>query len=367
MHALRVTRRVAEIDESDRVLVQGCPKSPAVFGAERVDMITNSLRIALVPVFLLCVPFSHVSQGQPAKRPTLIVVTNGGDGTVSVFDATSAPKPTATIPVGKEPRELCIAPNGNRAYILNRADNSVSVIDLDSLKAMATVTHAKLKRPEGCAVSTDSKKVYIASADEPALLIISADTNQVVKDIATSKNLRRVVVSPDGKKVYASSEENGDVHVLDAATDAILTTVKVGQTSRNLTFSPDGKILLVLHTLQDTISLVDTATNAIMTTIGVGTSPQDLAVTSDGVLAFALARGTNELNVIWMAGKDTRKSFRSVPLPPWPIDMAITDRNIYVVHDRDDALSVTRARTLETFVYQTVKTGKSPQGIAIRH
>lgn len=306
-------------------------------------------------------------QGQPSKRPTLLIVTNGGDGTVSVFDATSAPKLTATIAVGKEPRELCVAPNGDRAYILNRADNSVSVIDLDSLKTTATVTHATLKRPEGCAVGADSKKLYVASSEQNALLVISTDTNQVVKDISTSKNPRRVAVSPDGKKVYASSEETGDVHVLDANTDAVLTTIKVGHSSRNVAFSADGKALLVLHTLQDTISLVDTATHQIMTTIGVGTSPQELAVTSDGVLAFALARGNNNLNVIWMAGKDTRKSFRSVELLPWPIDMAATDRNIYVVHDRDDSLSVVRARTLETFVYQTVKTGKSPQGIAIRH
>lgn len=320
-----------------------------------------------VSVLLVCVSVSQASQGQPPKRPTLLIVTNGGDGTVSIFDATSAPKLTATIAVGKEPDELCVAPNGNRAYIVNRADNSVSVIDLDTLKTTATVTHPTLKRPDGCAVGVDSKKLYVASSEQNALVVVSTETNQVVKDIPTSKNPRRVAVSPDGKKVYASSEGTGDVHVLDASTDTLLKTIRVGHSSRNLTFTPDGKTLLVLHTLQDTVSLVDTATNEIMTTIGIGTAPQEIAVTSDGVLAFALARGNNNLNVIWMAAEHTRKSFRSVELLSWPIDMAVSDRNIYVVHDRDDSLSVVRARTLETFVYQTVKTGRSPQGIAIRH
>jgi YVTN family beta-propeller protein len=308
----------------------------------------------------------RAAEPTPNKRPTLLVVTNGDDATVSIFDASSAPKLTATIPVGKEPRELCVAPDGNHAYIMNRADNSVSVIDLQTLKATATITHSRLKKPEGCAVGRDSSKVYVASSEENAVVIVSADNNQVAKTVEVGKNPRRVAVAPDGKKWYSSSEENGEVLVLDTATDAVLATIKGGHTSRNMVFSPDGKQLLVLNTLQDTITFVDTETNQVMTTIGIGTAPQELAVTSDGVLAFALSRGNDNLNVIWMAGKDSRKSFRSVELLPWGIDMAVTDRNIYVVHDRDDALSVVRARTLETFRYQTVKTGRSPQGIAVR-
>src|SRR4051794_36302936 len=71
---------------------------------------------------------------QTTKPPTLVLVTNGGDGTVSIFDAMSAPRLVATVPVGKDPRELCVAPDGNHAYILNRGDNSISVIDLASMK-----------------------------------------------------------------------------------------------------------------------------------------------------------------------------------------------------------------------------------------
>jgi YVTN family beta-propeller protein len=295
-----------------------------------------------------------------------VIVTNGGDGTVSIFDVVSAPRLVATVPVGKEPRELCVAPDGNRAYILNRAENSISVLDLANYKVTGTITHAKLQRPEGCAVGGDSRRLYVASADANALLVVGTDNNQVIKDIAVPKLPRRVVVSPDGAKVYVSSEGTGEITALNARTDAVLATIKVGTSARNMAFMPDGKSLYVIHSLQDTVSLINAETNTLVTTIGVGTSPQEIAITSDGELAFVLARGNMNISVIWTNPTEPRKSFRSVELQPWPIDMVANDRNIYVIHDRDDALSVVRTRTLETFAYQTTKTGKSPQGIAMR-
>jgi YVTN family beta-propeller protein len=326
--------------------------------------IRPAVRAACLIALAVSATAAHAQQ--PPKPPTLVLVTNGGDGTVSIFDVMSAPRLVATVPVGKEPRELCVAPDGNRAYILNRAENSVSVLDLATYKNIATITDPNVQRPEGCAVGGDSKRLYIASAEKDALVIVSTDNNQVVKAIPVPKAPRRVVVSPDGTKVYVSSEDTGDVVALNARTDAVLATIKTGNSARNMAFSPDGKYFLVLHALQDTVSYVNAETNQLVTTIGVGTSPQEVAVTSDGVLAFVLARGNMNLNVIWNDAVEPRKSFRSVELQPWPIDMVANDRNIYVIHDRDDALSVVRVRTLETFAYQTTKTGKSPQGIAMR-
>jgi YVTN family beta-propeller protein len=326
--------------------------------------IRTTVRIACLIAVALVAPALHAQQ--PAKPPTLVIVTNGGDATVSIFDVMSAPKLVATVPVGNEPRELCVAPDGARAYIMNRADNSVSVLDLASYKATATITHAKLKRPEGCAVATDSKRLYVASADADALLVVSTDNNQVIKDITVPKLPRRVAVSPDGRKVYVSSEGTGEITAINAATDAVLATIKTANSARNMAFMPDGKSMYVIHSLQDTVSLIDTEANKLVTTIGVSTSPQEIAITSDGELAFVLSRGAMSINVIWTNPTEPRKSFRSVELQPWPIDMVANDRNIYVIHDRDDALSVVRTRTLETFAYQTTKTGKSPQGIAMR-
>jgi YVTN family beta-propeller protein len=325
--------------------------------------IRTAVRTVCLIALTLVTPVAH---GQQTKPPTLVLVTNGVDGTVSIFDVMSAPRLVATVPVGKEPRELCVAPDGNRAYIMNRTDNSVSVLDLATYKAIATITHARIKRPEGCAVAVDSKKLYVASADADALLVFGTDNNQLIKDITVSKLPRRVVVSPDGNKVYVSSEGTGEVIALNARTHAVMATIKTANSARNMAFMPDGKSMYVIHSLQDTVSLINTETDTLVTTIGVGTSPQEVAVTADGELAFVLARGNMDISVVWTNPTVPRKSFRSVPLQPWPIDMVANERNIYVIHDRDDALSVVRVRTLETFAYQTQKTGRSPQGIAMR-
>lgn len=319
--------------------------------------------VALLALLLLSSPLNHAFQGQDQKRPTLLLVTNQGDNSVSVFDASSAPKLKATVPVGEGPGEVCVAPDGNRAYVLNKAAGSVSVIDLESLAVIATVTAPDMKRPEGCVVSKDSRQVYVTGDER--LRVVSAESRQVVQDRPAAKGLTKLVLSPDGRKVYASNDVTGEVQVVDADSAAAVATFKVGFTSRNMAFTPDGKALLVVHTLQDTISVVNAETNEVLTTVGVGTAPQSVGVSADGELGFVIARGNHQLNVLFLGGRDTRKSFRSVDLLPKPLDMVMTDRFMYVIHDSDQ-LSVVRLRTLETFDFLTVSTGKSPQAIAIR-
>ena len=326
-------------------------------------MTITALRGAIVAGLMLVGSVNGPSQGQNGTRPTLVLVTNRDDNNVSVFDASGAPKLTASIPVGAGPGGLCVAPDGNRAYVLNKTGNSMSVVDLDRLTTIATVTHVQLQEPAGCAVAPDSRRVYAAAGE--MLLVVSAETNRVVQEVRLGQGLSRVVISPHGRNVYVSSDTTGDVYVVDAASAALVTTIRAGFTSRNMAFTPNGKALLVVHTFQDTMSVIDVETNTVVTTIGIGTAPQTVAVSSDGQLAFVVARGTHKLDVVFIGGKDTRKSFRSIDLLPRPIDLAATDRNMYVIHDTDE-LSVVKGRTLETFEFLTVKTGKAPQAIAIR-
>jgi len=140
----------------------------------------------VIVLLLTWSPCVQVAAAQPAQRDKLLLVTNRGDDTVSIFKAPGAALTLATtLAVGQVPRELCVSPDGNRAYILNWAGNSVSVIDLTTLKVTATITHPKLLRLEGCDLSPDSKTIYVTGYASGALLVISAETNQVLKDIPT--------------------------------------------------------------------------------------------------------------------------------------------------------------------------------------
>lgn len=86
-------------------------------------------------------------------------------GTLLVFDVSQSPtiRLTRTIQLGHQPWHPVITPDGRRLYVGNKDDNSVSVVDLETLAVVATITGPGLAEPHGSAVSADGKYVYISN------------------------------------------------------------------------------------------------------------------------------------------------------------------------------------------------------------
>src|SRR5260221_11962037 len=94
------------------------------------------MRIGTQTALLLSSIFLH--QHAIAERNPIVVVANSGDATASVYSAeTNSDGPTLrllkVLPAGKAAREVCMSPDGKRAYVANRDrdETTVTVIDLD--------------------------------------------------------------------------------------------------------------------------------------------------------------------------------------------------------------------------------------------
>src|SRR5690349_11096108 len=85
-----------------------------------------------------------------ALAQTNAYVSNRGDNTVSVIN-TAANTVTATIPVGSNPNGIAVTPNGAILYVVNSSSNNVSVINTASNTVTATVPVGTL--PQEIAVS----------------------------------------------------------------------------------------------------------------------------------------------------------------------------------------------------------------------
>jgi YVTN family beta-propeller protein len=81
------------------------------------------------------------------------------------------------IPVGDNPNELLLTPNGKHLYVCNANDNTVSVIDLKNKKVIETLDAALFPNsPSGSttnsvAYDATSKTLYIANADNNCLAV----------------------------------------------------------------------------------------------------------------------------------------------------------------------------------------------------
>jgi YVTN family beta-propeller protein len=97
------------------------------------------------------------------------------------IDATGFGKLVANIPVGKNPLMVGVLQDGTQAYVINKGDSTVSVINLKTNTVTATIPVPATPNPTFLAVTTGTPtgKVYVTSTTSKQMTVIRTDTNQV--------------------------------------------------------------------------------------------------------------------------------------------------------------------------------------------
>ena len=80
-----------------------------------------------------------------------LLVTNKGSDTVTVIN-TMSNTIAGTIRVGKGPTDVKMAPNGVRAYVSNRSDGTISIVDINSMAPVHVTDALPRSSPIGLAV-----------------------------------------------------------------------------------------------------------------------------------------------------------------------------------------------------------------------
>ncbi|HEX8893847.1 MAG TPA: YncE family protein, partial [Terriglobales bacterium] len=118
-----------------------------------------------------------------------LYVTNTGDNTVTVFDASNvsigvnpAIPTLATVSVGSAPVSVAALPNGQAFYVANQASNTVSVVSSKSFAVVGTV--AVGQKPVFIATEPSSTKVYTANSAGGNISIIQTFDNTVVLNMS---------------------------------------------------------------------------------------------------------------------------------------------------------------------------------------
>ena len=115
-----------------------------------------------------------------------LYVTNAGDNTVDVFDASNVnpsnsppiPSLSAPIAVGTSPNCVTALANGTRFYVANSGSNNVSVVSATSFAVLRTVPVGT--NPVFVAADPTSTKVYVINQTSFSTSII-----QTVNDTVT--------------------------------------------------------------------------------------------------------------------------------------------------------------------------------------
>jgi YVTN family beta-propeller protein len=134
-----------------------------------------------------------------------------------------------------DPYDIVITPDGKRAFVSHAGVNCISVIDIDSIRALISE-------------STSEMLNYYSNH-------LGISSRYVVKRIPTGSNPKGLTLSPDGKRLYAAEHLEDRIAVIDVEIMETISTIDLGGPGR-ITVARRGRRLLnnAGHTFQNQYS-----------------------------------------------------------------------------------------------------------------
>ncbi len=211
----------------------------------------------------------------PDRRLALADVA--GDNRLAVIDTKSS-KVVRQIPTGLFPCDLDRTADGQFAYVPERDQNTVAMIEMQSLRVVKRFDMGKHTEPHMLRVSPDDKTVWVANGMANSLVVLDARTLEPVAKIAMGKVPVTLAFSPDGQFAYISHFSDNFVSVVDTRTFKEVSRIKVAQGLAVVAFRPDGKFAYVTAMSANAVAVIDTATRKVEKIIPTGRQPWGLLV-----------------------------------------------------------------------------------------
>ena len=190
-----------------------------------------------------------------------------------------------SIEVDKLPHEVAIASDHASAYVSIYGPGifgnnptpaqSIVVVDLETRKAVRTISVAPYFAPHGMMVAADGR--LWVSCDASAKLIV-IDPHKGVIDGAFdtgSTGSHWITITPDSRKIYISNK-TASVGVFDIGRGELVRSISLPgakQGSEGIAASPDGKRVLVVDNFDARIHVIDTATEEIVDSVDLLNNP----------------------------------------------------------------------------------------------
>ncbi|MDP3947700.1 MAG: S8 family serine peptidase [bacterium] len=161
-----------------------------------------------------------------------------------------------------------IAINHKFAYVTDRNISTVSVIDIDPVspifhQVVTTIGPSGFSEPYGIAVSPDGTRAYVANRGNSTLTVIDTATNTLVgspipHNLTRGFSFTQVAVSPNGTKVFVVDRgDDSRIAVIDPISRAVSFIPTPGSGLVDVIVAPDGTAVLVTAQFSNQLFLID--------------------------------------------------------------------------------------------------------------
>lgn len=237
---------------------------------------------AFVPIY------GNAGVGQPGTDGQLLRVMDIATRTV-----------TGTVDFGKGVRPHCavFGPKNGLLYVTTELDNSVTVIDPQTLKIVAAIPTGQAES-HMLAITSDGRRGYTANVSSGTVSVLDLESNKLLTTISVAAKVQRIALSVDDRRVFTADQTKPQLAVIDTATNGVSAWVALPTTAYGTAATPDGKWLVVALPRMNQVGIVDLQTLKLVRQFDVPKSPQEVLVRPDGAVAYVSCTASRQIAVI---------------------------------------------------------------------
>lgn len=133
------------------------------------------------------------------------------------------------ILVGSRPRAATFNQASNIAYATAEISGEVVKVDMENGKILVKGSTGDAKsKPKDVLLSKDEKVIYVAGGRANKVLVMDAESLEIIKGIPVGKRVWGLAITKDGKRVFSTDGVSGTVSVIDTDKNEVIKTIEVG-------------------------------------------------------------------------------------------------------------------------------------------
>lgn len=237
-----------------------------------------------------------------AAQADTLVVLNKAEASASLIDLDSGEE-VARVETGEGPHEAAVSPDGRTAVVTDygtgaNPGNTLTVIDIESATVTKTVDLGEYSRPHGIEYFADGERVVVTAEAQKALVVVDVASGAVTQAIETGQDVSHMVaLSPDETRAYVANIGSGTMTALDLENGKHIADVVTGGGAEGICVTPDGRQVWVTNREDDTVSVIKSETLEIEKQIPSASFPIRAKATPDGQWVLVTNPRSDELAV----------------------------------------------------------------------
>ena len=178
------------------------------------------------------------------------------------------------------PLALAAPVTAGEIWVTNEKDDTVSVIDTDTLEVIQTYPTGE--RPRGITFSKDFTRLYICASDSDSVQVMDPNTGEILRDLPSGEDPEQFVLHPDDIHLYIANEDDAITTVVNTQTGEVVAQIDVGVEPEGMAVSPDGKIAITTSETTNMAHWINTETNELFANTLVDSRPRHAEFAKQG-------------------------------------------------------------------------------------